>query len=101
MDAEFQAAVYATVRRIPRGRVSTYGDVAAAAGWPGYARHVGKALSLLAEGSKVPWHRVVNAAGGISPRGDGTSVAEQRARLLREGVPFRPDGRVLLRACRF
>ena len=92
--------MYDTVRRIPRGKVSTYGDVAAAAGWPGYARHVGKALGLLPEGSRVPWHRVVNASGGISPRGDNSSVARQRQRLEREGVPFRPDGRVMLRRCR-
>lgn len=87
--------VYAVVRRIPRGRVATYGQVAALAGRPGQARQVGYALAALEVDSPVPWHRVVNARGGVSLRGDGHAAGMQRARLEAEGVAFR-DGRIPL-----
>jgi len=83
------------VRRIPRGRVATYGGVARAAGRPGLARHVGYALAALPAGSDVPWHRVVNAEGRISARSDGSGIeAFQRALLEHEGVTFDPAGRI-------
>jgi methylated-DNA-protein-cysteine methyltransferase-like protein len=86
----FFAAVYAAVRGIPLGRVMTYGDVAALLGVARGARAVGWALRALspAQQPKVPWHRVVGRGGRISAR-DGGSMAEQRRRLLREGVRFR------------
>ena len=59
--------IYAVVRRIPRGRVATYGQVAFLAGLPGHARQVGYALAALPEGSRMPWHRVLNAQGSASP----------------------------------
>jgi methylated-DNA-protein-cysteine methyltransferase-like protein len=84
-----RARIYDAVRRIPRGRVSTYGDVAVAAGLPGHARQVGYALAALESDTDVPWHRVVNAKGQISPRGGDRSVeALQRALLRGEGVRF-------------
>jgi methylated-DNA-protein-cysteine methyltransferase-like protein len=87
-----RARIYDAVRRIPRGRVSTYGDVAAAAGLPGHARQVGYALAALEPDSDVPWHRVVNAKGRISTRGADRSVELlQRAMLRDEGVRFRAD----------
>ena len=89
--------VYAAVRRIPRGRVATYGQVALLAGTPRGARAVGWALRALRgrQASKVPWHRVVGAGGRLSPRaGGGESL--QRTRLRAEGVAFR-RGRVDLR----
>jgi methylated-DNA-protein-cysteine methyltransferase-like protein len=82
-----RARIYDAVRRIPRGRVSTYGDVAAAAGLPGHARQVGYALAALEPGSHVPWHRVVNAKGRISRRSNDRSFeALQEALLRAEGV---------------
>jgi methylated-DNA-protein-cysteine methyltransferase related protein len=85
------------VRRIPRGRVATYGQIAALAGLPGHARQVGYALAALPAGSTVPWHRVVNAQGRISLRRDGPGAGvAQRQRLEREGVPFDGAGRVSL-----
>lgn len=85
----FFAAVYLAVRRIPRGRVMTYGQIAALLGVRRGARAVGWALRALTPARKpaVPWHRVVGKGGNISPR-DGGSMAEQRRRLLREGVRF-------------
>jgi methylated-DNA-protein-cysteine methyltransferase-like protein len=86
--------VYAVVRRIPRGRVATYGQVAALAGLGGQARQVGYALHALPGEGFAPWHRVVNARGAISlPPGGGGDVT-QRLRLEREGVRFDARGRV-------
>ena len=89
--------IRAVVRRIPRGRVSTYGRVAELAGLPGQARLVGYTLAAAEDGSGVPWHRVINAGGGISTRsvGPGGSVL-QRLRLEEEGVEFDARGRVSL-----
>ena len=85
------------MRRIPRGRVATYGQVAALAGLPGHARQVGYALAALPAGSRVPWHRVLNAQGRISLRRDGPGAGvPQRHRLEREGVVFDGAGRVSL-----
>lgn len=81
------------VRRIPRGRVVTYGQVAALLGRPRAARAVGRALGGCPP--DLPWHRVVNARGGISPRGRLSSVLTQRIRLEAEGIPLR-GGRVRL-----
>jgi methylated-DNA-protein-cysteine methyltransferase-like protein len=86
--------VHAVVRRIPRGRVATYGQVATLAGLPGAARQVGYALHALPAHSSVPWHRVLNARGVISLPG-GTGL-EQRMRLEAEGVRFDTRGRVPL-----
>ena len=81
--------IYAVVSRIPKGRVATYGQVAALAGLPRQARLVGYALHTLPADSDVPWHRVVNAAGKISLRADGLGHDELQAHLLRrEGVRF-------------
>jgi len=89
--------VYAVVRRIPRGRVATYGQVAALAGLPGQARFVGYALAALPAGSRVAWQRVINAEGRVSARRDGSSVeALQAAMLRREGVRFGGDGAIAL-----
>ena len=84
------------VRRIPRGRVATYGQVAELAGLPGHARQVGYALHALRDGSALPWHRVVNAAGAISLRSVAGHELEQRIRLEAEGVTFNARGRVPL-----
>jgi methylated-DNA-protein-cysteine methyltransferase-like protein len=89
--------IYAAVRRIPRGRVATYGQVARLAGFPGQARLVGYALSALEDGSRVPWHRVVNARGAVSPRRDGGPMATvQRLRLEGELVRFDAQDRIRL-----
>jgi len=86
--------IHAVVRRIPRGRVATYGQVATLAGLPGAARQVGYAMHALPEYSTVPWHRVLNASGAISLPG-GTGLT-QRMRLEAEGVRFDARGRVPL-----
>ena len=92
--------VYALVRRIPRGRVATYGQLARMLGMPRHARHVGFALSAIPEGLDIPWHRVVNSAGTIStrlPHWDGGSDDLQRIRLEAEGVCFSTTGKIDLK----
>jgi len=86
--------VYAVVRRIPHGRVATYGQVAALAGLPGQARQVGYALHALPGDGHAPWHRVVNARGAISLPPHGGADVTQRLRLEREGVRFDARGRI-------
>lgn len=89
----FNQRVYAVVRQIPVGQVSTYGDVATVLGSPRVARQVGYALAALAE-ADVPWHRVINARGAISFKGDVVRAAEQRDRLNAEGVLATAEGRI-------
>ena len=79
--------IRATIRKIPRGKVATYGDVAKAAGFAGRARQVVWALHHA--GATLPWHRVVGAGGCI--RLPGESGLEQRTRLASEGVKFERD----------
>ena len=91
------ARIYAVVRRIPHGRVTTYGAVARIAGLPGHARQVGYALSALPTGTSVPWHRVINAQGKLSlERVGSSSGTTQRIRLVREGVVVNAGGKVSL-----
>jgi methylated-DNA-protein-cysteine methyltransferase-like protein len=93
--------IYAVVRRIPEGRVATYGQVASLAGLAGHARQVGYALHALPEGTAIPWHRVVNASGGISLRSMPGSELVQRGLLEREGIRLDPRGRVPLARVRW
>ena len=86
--------IYAVVRRIPRGRVATYGQIARLAGLPGHARQVGYALHALPSATAVPWQRVVNAAGAISVRASGG--LSQRLLLEKEGVQFDARARISL-----
>lgn len=88
--------IHAVVRRIPPGRVATYGQVAAMVGRCG-PRQIGTALARLPAGTDVPWQRVVNAAGRISVRREGGPSTPQRARLQAEGVVFDARGRIDLR----
>jgi methylated-DNA-protein-cysteine methyltransferase-like protein len=88
--------IYDLVRRIPRGRVATYGQIAILAGLRGHARQVGYAMAALPNDSDVPWHRVINAKGCCSPRATPGGDARQRKLLERERVRFDAAGRVSL-----
>ena len=85
--------IYAAVRRVPRGRVTTYGRVAALAGCPS-PRVIGYAMAAVPPDSDVPWQRVVNARGEISARRGGFGAEAQRALLEEEGVPFDARDRI-------
>ena len=90
-SSSFFRQVYNIVRRIPRGKVATYGQIARALGSPRAARTVGWAMRDCPDA--VPWHRVVNAHGEISLR-PTTGYQEQRARLKEEGVRFDRAGKI-------
>ena len=98
LGLSFPREVWRLVRRIPRGRVATYGQIAALLGRPRAARAVGRAMRDCPGG--VPWHRVVNASGGISRRARMESMLTQRMLLIREGIPLR-RGRVVLARSRW
>lgn len=88
--------IYFVVGRIPRGRVATYGQIARLVGRPRYARQVGYALAATPEGLEIPWHRVVNADGEVSPRAHQGEDELQRTLLEHEGVVFDGGGRISL-----
>ena len=85
------SCIYSLVRKIPRGKVATYGQIARALGMPRGARTVGWAMHDCPD--DVPWHRVVNAQGKISARPTLGFIA-QRARLKAEGVRFDREGKI-------
>ncbi|MEM7048856.1 MAG: MGMT family protein [Acidobacteriota bacterium] len=92
--------IYGVVRRIPPGRVATYGQVAALAGLPGHARQVGYALHASRE-EDLPWQRVLNAKGEVSPRSVPGYEGLQRVLLEAEGVEFDGRGKVSLKRFRW
>jgi methylated-DNA-protein-cysteine methyltransferase-like protein len=94
-SSKMRIRIEAVIRRIPKGKVSTYGAVARAAGFPGAARQVAQVLS---RGFGLPWQRVLGAGGEIKLRGD--SAIEQRLRLEAEGVRFR-GRRADMKQCEF
>ncbi|RWX53420.1 MGMT family protein [Photobacterium chitinilyticum] len=91
---DFASQIYSQVHQIPHGKVATYGDIAKFAGFPGYARQVGRLMATLPEGSKLPWHRVINAKGMISL--SGNDLHRQRERLLQEGIEIAESGKLKL-----
>ena len=92
--------VYGVVKRIPAGKVATYGQVAAILEHPRAARTVGWALNGLPDrlAERVPWHRVINVEGRISNAGGRHGGAEEQLRRLKkEGIKFDKTGRCDLR----
>jgi methylated-DNA-protein-cysteine methyltransferase-like protein len=85
--------IYAVVRQIPYGKVATYGQIAELVGGV-TARMVGYAMSALPDGTDVPWQRVINFKGKISPHGMGLGSLMQREMLVSEGVEFDPEDRI-------
>ena len=86
--------IYQQVCQIPEGRVATYGQIARMINRPRGARQVGYALAALEQDSGVPWHRVINVQGKVSPRAVGGYEDYQRALLEAEGVVFDLHGRI-------
>ena len=96
LETPFTREVKKAIRAIPRGRVATYGQIAALAGREHGARGVAWILHSSSDAAGLPWHRVIGASGRISlPRGRG--FAEQKGRLITEGVAVGPGGRVDLK----
>lgn len=89
--------IYHQVRIIPRGKVATYGTIARLSGIPRCARQVGYALHVLSEKTAIPWHRVVNAGGGISLHKNSDGYFIQKALLESEGIVFDTNDRIDLK----
>ncbi|MDF1662115.1 MAG: MGMT family protein [Planctomycetota bacterium] len=89
--------IYKMVEQIPRGQVATYGQIARLVGLPRHARMVGYALHALPNDNNVPWQRVVNAKGEVSPRATPQYEDLQRHLLECEGVVFSDAGRISLK----
>jgi alkylated DNA nucleotide flippase Atl1 len=85
--------IYAVVKRIPKGKVATYGQIARIVGRC-TARMVGYAMAAVPEGSRVPWQRVINSQGMISTRSHGDGDERQRVKLEKEGVRFSLNGKI-------
>jgi methylated-DNA-protein-cysteine methyltransferase-like protein len=93
MPSEATAAIILAIRKIPRGRVASYGSVAAIAGLRNGARQVVRVLHSSSEKEALPWHRLLRKDGRIAlPAGEGFEL--QRALLENEGVEVSPEGRV-------
>jgi len=97
----FYEAVYALVRHIPRGRVMTYGQIAAILGAPRAARAVGYAMRASGRKDDVPWQRVINGKGRISAKTEVERPIVQKMLLEAEGVAFDAEERVDLAAYRW
>lgn len=85
----FRHDVLNIVSQIPRGKVTTYGTIAALSGWPSHSRMVGRTLRYTPEAATLPCHRVVNKEGRTAP-----GWSRQRTLLEEEGVGFKPNGHV-------
>ncbi|AJE02232.1 MGMT family protein [Geobacter pickeringii] len=94
MSSPLYNRIYTLVRKVPPGRVTTYGRIARQAGCT--ARTVGFAMAALPAGHDVPWQRVINSQGQVSPRRNGDGGLIQRLLLEAEGVRFDSRGRVNL-----
>jgi len=90
----FFERVWSIAAKVPRGKVTTYGAIARALGSPGAARTVGWAMRAAPAGAGLPWHRVVNATGELSPEEAFGGPGVQRLLLESEGVTFDVQGYV-------
>ncbi len=91
-QSEFFNHVYKIVAQIPKGKVMTYGQIAAILGTPNSARRVGKAMYNTPEYLDIPAHRVVNSKGGLAPEHVFGGSGMQRKILEEEGVAFKQNG---------
>ena len=94
MNESFFKRVYALVKQVPKGKVVTYGQVAAMLGNPRMSRQVGYALHVNPDPEGIPCYRVVNRLGEVSSAFAFGGGNRQRELLMEDGVPFLPDGRV-------
>ena len=88
VENPMRRAFYDLIARVPCGKVATYGQIATLSGYPGRARQVGYALAGMPEDWDLPWHRIINAHGKVSPRTRSTFHLLQYELLEGEGVVF-------------
>lgn len=92
MGSDKHQRIYDAVRKVPRGRVASYGRIAELADLDGHARLVGYALHSLKRDANVPWHRIINSQGKISLA--GPIARTQRKLLEAEGIRFSTSGKI-------
>ena len=92
--------IYTIVQQIPKGKVATYGQIASMVEGTG-PRQVGYALHATPKEIQIPWHRVINAKGEVSPRSQTDSHFDQRALLEQEGIVFNKKGKIDLQKYRW
>ena len=92
MEDSIYDRIYELVKKIPPGRVASYGRIARMVGCG--PRQVGYAMATVPYDQQIPWHRVINSQGKISSRGEGGGETEQHQRLVQEGVTFNRSGRI-------
>lgn len=92
---QFSQQIFAIIHQIPFGQVATYGQIAKMAGYPGYARHVGKVLGKLPEETRLPWFRVINSRGEISLT--GADKERQQEKLVAENIEVSETGKIRLK----
>lgn len=97
--SDFFSAVYGIVVKIPKGRVATYGQIAARLGNPRAARIVGEAMRRAPEYLDLPCHRVVNRAGAMAPGYAFGGSEKQRELLESEGIIFKENGCIDMEKC--
>ncbi len=100
MTSPVYSQIYQIVRKIPNGKVVTYGQISGIVGGC-TARMVGYSMAALYEGTDVPWHRVINAKGMVSPRGCGIGEFLQQELLQAEGIVFDQNGKISLEKYRW
>jgi methylated-DNA-protein-cysteine methyltransferase-like protein len=98
---EFTERVLRAIKKIPRGKVATYGQIAKLAGKPHGSRGVAWILHSSSRKRGLPWQRVVGAGGKISFPWESAAHVEQRRRLEREGVDFLPSGKIAMAKCQW
>ena len=92
-ESTLSQRIKSVIKKIPRGKVATYGQIAAMAGNPRAARQVVRVLHSSSRKERLPWHRVINSRGTISLE-PGFGYEEQRSLLTKEGVKFDKNGKV-------
>ena len=93
VENPMRRAFYELIARVPCGKVATYGQIATLSGYPGRARQVGYALAGMPEDWDLPWHRIINAHGKVSPRTGSKFHLLQYELLAGEGIVF-SDNRI-------
>lgn len=87
----FRTKIYTLCRQIPKGKVATYGQLAALAGSPGASRAVGMCMKTNPDAPRTPCHRVVAANGKLTGYSGGNGISTKKEMLIKEGVSFRGD----------
>lgn len=86
LTENLQEEIWQWVAAVPLGKVASYGQIAALAGYPRHSRFVGKVLKELPPGSTLPWHRILRTSGELAFAAGSAGFCEQRERLAMEGV---------------